>query len=45
MDHRGQKRLNELDEERQKVLEAQKLQLEALLSAEEVTPPSYQPCV
>tara|TARA_B100000780_G_scaffold119418_1_gene83723 strand:- start:360 stop:485 length:126 start_codon:yes stop_codon:yes gene_type:complete len=35
MDHRGQKRLDELDEERQKVLEAQRLQLVALLSAEE----------
>ena len=35
MDHRGQRRLNELDEERQKVLEAQRLQLVALLSAEE----------
>ena len=35
MDPRGQKRLDELDEERQKVLEAQRLQLVALLSAEE----------
>eukprot|EP00964_Phaeocystis_antarctica_P114024 scaffold78003_cov27-Phaeocystis_antarctica.AAC.1 len=48
MDHRGQKRLNELDEERQKLLEAQRLQLVALLSAEEVCNhmhESLSPCV
>ena len=40
MEHRGQKRLNELEEERQKVIEAQRVQLVALLSAEQVcTPP------
>ena len=36
MEHRGQKRLNELEEERQKVIEAQRVQLVALLSAEQV---------
>jgi len=48
MDHRGQKRLNELDEERQKLLEAQRLQLVALLSAEEACNhmhESLSPCV
>ena len=36
MEHRGQKRLNELEEERQKVIEAQRVQLVTLLSAEQV---------
>ena len=36
MEHRGQKRLHELEEERQKLFEAQRLQLVALLGAEQV---------
>jgi hypothetical protein len=36
MEHRGQKRLHELEEERQKLIEAQRLQLVALLGAEQV---------
>ena len=36
MEHRGQKRLNELEEVRQKVIETQRVQLVALLSAEQV---------
>ena len=46
MDHRGQRRLNELDEERQRVLETQRVQLVALLSAEEAhMQERLSPCV
>ena len=44
MEHRGQKRLNELEEERQKVIEAQRVQLVALLSAEQVCTHSTVVC-